>query len=80
MFVSLIGFVSEGVPQVLVGKEGAGHLIDPVIGPDGFEVFHVVPEVGGGVGPVGDSWGLIIGHSFWDDHSGLTQITGEDAK
>lgn len=43
-----------------MGKEGPGHLVDVVVGADGSEVFNVVPEVRGGVGPVGDSWRFFI--------------------
>lgn len=60
VFVSLVGPVSQRVSEVLVGVEGSGQLIDVVVGADGPEVFNVVPEVRGGVGPVGNCWRLII--------------------
>lgn len=62
MLVALVGLVSQGVSQVLVGEEGASHLVDLVVGADGPEVLDVVPEVRGGVRPVGNSRGLIIRH------------------
>lgn len=62
MFMSLIGLISQGVSDGLMGVEGPGHLIDVVVGTDWFEVFNVVPEVRGGVGPVGNSWWFIIWH------------------
>lgn len=62
MLMSLVGVVSQGVPEVLVGEEGPGHLVDLLVGPDGFEVLHIVPEVGGGVGPVGVSRRLLVRH------------------
>lgn len=43
-----------------MGEEGPGQLIDVVVSADGPEVFDVVPEVGGGVGPVGNRWRFII--------------------
>lgn len=60
VFVPLVGLVSQRVSEVLVGVEGSGQLIDVVVGADGPEVFNVVPEVRGGVGPVGNGWRLII--------------------
>lgn len=45
-----------------MGEEGPGHLVDLVVGADGFEVFDVVPEVGGGVGPVRNRWGFVVRH------------------
>lgn len=62
VFVSLIGLISQGVSEGLVGEEGPGHLVDLVVGANGSEVLDVVPEVRGGVGPVGDSWWFIIRH------------------
>lgn len=58
----LVGLVSQRVSEVLVGKEGPSQLIDVVVGADGPEVLNVVPEVRGGVGPVGNCWRLIVGH------------------
>lgn len=58
--MALVGLVSQGVSEVLVGKEGPGQLINAVVGADGPEVFNVVPEVRGGVGPVGNGWRFII--------------------
>lgn len=43
-----------------MGEEGPGQLIDAVVGADGPEVLNVVPEVRGGVGPVGNRWRFII--------------------
>lgn len=60
VLVPLVGLVSQSVSEVLVGEEGPGQLIDAVVGADGPEVFNVVPEVRGGVGPVGDRWRFII--------------------
>lgn len=60
VLMSLIGLISQGVPEVLVGEEGPRHLVDVVVGADGSEVFNVVPEVSGGIGPVGKSWWFII--------------------
>lgn len=60
VFMPHVALVSQGVSEVLVGEEGACHLVDVVVGADGFEVFDVVPEIRGGVGPVGDSWWFII--------------------
>lgn len=60
MFVPLVGLVSQRVSEVLVGVEGSGQLIDVVVGADGPEVFNVVPEVRGGVGPVGNGWRFVI--------------------
>ena len=60
--MSRVGLVSQGVSEGLVGEEGPGHLVDVVVGTDGFEVLDVVPEVGGGVGPVGNSWGFVVRH------------------
>lgn len=45
-----------------MGEEGSGHLVDVVVGANGSEVFNVVPEVRGGVGPVGNCWWFIIRH------------------
>lgn len=45
VLVALVGLVAQGVPEVLVGVEGAGELVDVVVGADGAEVLHVVPEV-----------------------------------
>lgn len=45
-----------------MGEEGPGQIVDVVVGADGSEVFDVVPEVGGGVGPVGNRWWFIIRH------------------
>lgn len=47
VFMSLIGLISQGVSEVLVGEEGTGQFVDVVVGADGSEVFYVVPEVGG---------------------------------
>lgn len=60
MIVALVGLVSQRVSEVLVGVEGSGQLIDVVVGADGPEVFNVVPEVRGGVGPVGNGWRFVI--------------------
>lgn len=60
MLVPLVGLVSQSVSEVLVGEEGPSQLIDAVVGADGPEVFNVVPEVRGGVGPVGNRWRFII--------------------
>lgn len=62
VLVPLVGLVAQGVPKVLVGVEGAGQLVDVVVGADGAEVLHVVPEVRGGEGPVGHGWWLVIRH------------------
>lgn len=62
VFMSLIGLISQGVPEVLVGEEGTGQFVDVVVGADGSEVFNVVPEVGGRVGPVGNSRRFIVRH------------------
>lgn len=62
MFVPLIGLISQSVSEGLVGEEGPGHLVDVAVGADGSEVLDVVPEVRGGVGPVGDSWWFVIRH------------------
>lgn len=56
----LVGVVPQSVSEVLVGEEGPGQLIDAVVGADGPEEFNVVPEVRGGVGPVGHGWRFII--------------------
>lgn len=58
--MALVGLVSQRVSEMLVGVEGSGQLIDVVVGADGPEVFNVVPEVRGGVGPVGNCWRFII--------------------
>lgn len=60
MLVPLVGLVAQSVSKVLVGEEGPGQLIDVVVGADGPEVFNVVPEVRGGVGPVGNCWRFVI--------------------
>lgn len=57
-----IGLVSQRVSKVLVGEEGPSHLVDLVVGADGPEVLDVVPEVRGGVGPVGDCRQFVIRH------------------
>lgn len=62
VFVSLVGLVAQGVPEVLVGVEGAGQLVDVVVGADGAEVLHIVPEVRGGEGPVGHGRRLVVRH------------------
>lgn len=62
VFMSLIGLISQGVPEVLVGEEGTGQFVDVVVGTDGSEVFDIVPEVGGRVGPVGNSRRFIVRH------------------
>lgn len=62
VLVPLVSLVAQGVPEVLVGVEGAGELVDVVVGADGAEVLHVVPEVRGGEGPVGHGWWLVIRH------------------
>lgn len=62
VFMSLIGLISQGVSQMLVGKEGTGQFVDVVVGADGSEVFDVVPEVRGRVGPVGNRWRFIVRH------------------
>lgn len=62
VLVALVGLVSQSVSQVLVGVEGPGQLVDAVVGADGPEVFDVVPEVGGGVRPVGNRWRFFIRH------------------
>lgn len=52
--VLLIGNMeAQGAPQGEVCKEGAGHVLDLGVGPQGLEVLHVVPEVRGGERPVG---------------------------
>lgn len=43
-----------------MGVEGSGQHIDVAVGADGPEVFNVVPEVRGGVGPVGNGWRFVI--------------------
>lgn len=45
-----------------MGEEGPGQIVDVVVGADGSEVFDVVPEVRGGVRPVGNRWWFIIRH------------------
>lgn len=62
--MALVGLVPQGVSQVLVGEEGASHLVDLVVRSDGPEVFNVVPEVRGGVRPVGNSCRFIVWH-WW---------------
>lgn len=54
--------VSQSVPEIVMGEESSGHLIDLVVGSDTTEILDIVPEVRGGVGPVGSGWRLIIGN------------------
>lgn len=76
VFVPLVGLVSQRVSEVLVGVEGSGQLIDVVVGADGPEVFNVVPEVRGGVGPVGNCCRLIIRYyKIRDSVSAFVTIT-----
>lgn len=62
VLMSFVGLISQCVSNVLVGKESPGHLINMFVGTDGPEVLNVVPKVRGGVGPVGDSWWLVVRH------------------
>lgn len=52
---------AQGGPQGEVGEEGAGHVLQLGVGPQGLEVLHVVPEVRRGERPVGHGWQLGVG-------------------
>lgn len=60
--VLLVGDMeSQGASQGEVCKEGSGHVLNLWVGTLGLEILHVVPEVGGGEGPVGHGWWLCVG-------------------
>ena len=52
---------AQGGPQGEVGEEGAGHVLQLGVGPQGLEVLHVVPEVRCGERPVGHGRQLGVG-------------------
>lgn len=66
VFMLLCHFITQRVSQMLMGEECSGHFIDPVVGPNAAEVFHIVPEIWSGIRPVGHSRGLFIGHYIWE--------------
>lgn len=39
--------VAKVAPKGELGKEGSGHVIDPVVGSQGPEIFHIGPEITG---------------------------------
>lgn len=39
--------VAKVAPKRELGKEGSGHVIDPVVGSQGPEIFHIGPEITG---------------------------------
>lgn len=39
--------VAKAAPKRELGKEGSGHVIDPVVGSQAPEIFHVRPEITG---------------------------------
>lgn len=44
--------VAKVAPKRELGKEGSGHVIDPVVSSQGPEIFHIGPEIIGREGPV----------------------------
>lgn len=61
-FMLFSHIISQSVPEILLGEESPGQLVDLGVCSDAAEILDVVPEIRGGVGPVGSDWGLIIGN------------------
>lgn len=53
--------VAKVAPKRELGKEGSGHVIDPVVGSQGPEIFHVGPEIIGWEGPVRQGCSFPVG-------------------
>jgi len=45
----LCHFITQRISQMLMGEECSGHFIDLLVGPNAAEVFHIVPEICGGI-------------------------------